>query len=338
MQNFNGSASNKISQPNILFYMESCKTCSVFINTAQQYNILKHFKMVCIDNQKEKFKAQGLKKVPTIIIPSMNKQYEGNECIKWIEDMRKINSKNNFIPQDELIIPDVSLFTSNSNNQSGKFNQSNIPNIPNIPNMINLNPNQVNGKNSNISINTQVSELSNQLNQLASQINNEVGNKNKNQFEVNKNNTIKRNTLAVTQPPLSNNFKQRLGEQNNTNINNQNNQYSGSKSVPIVKPINQLFGFLQSEMSGFSDGYAYISIDNPLPKSFLPPDKDMEIYTAPEGDKIDRRKQDDMIKSYETERNDEKNHFSQAINELNTRIAMGDSSVIPKWLGSNPNL
>ena len=91
-------------------------------------------------------------------------------------------------------------------------------------------------------------------------------------------------------------------------------------------------------MTGFSDGYAYINIDNPLPKSFLPPDKDMEIYTAPEGDKIDRRKQDDMIKSYETERNDEKNQFSQTINELNSRIAMGDSSVMPKWLGSNPNL
>jgi site-specific DNA-adenine methylase len=66
--------------------------------------------------------------------------------------------------------------------------------------------------------------------------------------------------------------------------------------------------------------------------------KDMEIYTAPEGDKIDRRKQDDMIKSYETERNDEKNQFYQTINELNSRIAMGDSSVMPKWLGSNSNL
>ncbi len=91
-------------------------------------------------------------------------------------------------------------------------------------------------------------------------------------------------------------------------------------------------------MSGFSDGYAYISIDNPLPKSFLPPDKDMEIYTAPEGDKIDRRKQDELIKTFEMERINERNKFSQAIQELNNRVAMGDINAIPKWLGSNPDL
>lgn len=296
--------------------------------------------MICIDGQTDKFKAQGLKKVPTIIIPSINKQFEGYDCIKWLEDMKRINSTNNFIPQDELIVPDVSLFMSGSNNQSGKFNGPNLsqPNLsqPNIP--ISNNNNQLNNKNlnQNISLNTQMNELSNQLNQLSSQINNSSNDKSKNQFEVNKNNTVKRSTLSVAQPPLSNNFKQRQGNQNmiNPNLNSNSNSNSG----PSVKPINQLFGFLQNEMSGFSDGYAYISIDNPLPKSFLPPDKDMEIYTAPEGEKIDRRKQDEIIKTYELERTNEKNQFAQEIHELNSRIAMGDLSAMPKWLGSNPNL
>jgi hypothetical protein len=225
------------------------------------------------------------------------------------------------------------------------MNQPNM-NQPNMnqPNMIQPNMNQPNSKNSNTSLNTKVLELSNQLNQLnqlTSHIDMDSNNKNnnKNQFEVNKNNTIKRNKLTVIQPPLSNNFKQKQGDQINTNINNQHsNSNSNSNSGPSVKPINQLFGFLQNEMSGFSDGYAYINIDNPLPKSFLPPDKDMEIYTAPEGEKIDKRKQEEIIKIFESERTNEKNYFTQAINELNSKIAMGDISAMPKWLGSNPNL
>ena len=95
---------------------------------------------------------------------------------------------------------------------------------------------------------------------------------------------------------------------------------------------------MQSEMSGFSDGYAYISIDNPLPKSFLPPDKDMEIYTAPEGDKINRKKQDEMLKNIEMLRDDDKNKFIQSIDDIKQKIAMGDVSSMPKWFGSNQNL
>ena len=45
-------------------------------------------------------------------------------------------------------------------------------------------------------------------------------------------------------------------------------------------------------MSGCSDSYAYLLVDNPLPKSFLPPDKDLQIYTAPEGSKLDKKTQE----------------------------------------------
>lgn len=304
-----------VPQLNILFYMQSCKTCMVFINTAKQYNILRHFKMVCIDGQTEKYTAQGLKKVPTIIIPSMNKQFEGNDCIRWLEEIKKINSMNNFM-QDELVIPDNNFFNSNSQ----KYVKPQILPIPQNPQM-----------NSNISINNKVSELSNQLNQLASQINNDSSSgKTKNQFEVNKNNTVKRNNLSITQPPLIN---------NTTNMCMNNNMGSNSASSgPSVRPIKQFFGFLQNEMSGFSDGYAYVDMDNPLPKSFLPPDKDMEIYTAPEGDKIDYRKQQEFVKKYEIERNNDQEQFTQTINELTQRITMGDKTITPKWYSSNENL
>ncbi len=94
-----------MTQLNLLFYMEGCKTCNFFINTAHKANMLKNFKMICIDGQKDKFKTQGLKKVPTIIIPSINKQFEGSDCLKWLDEMIKLSStNNNFIMRNEELL------------------------------------------------------------------------------------------------------------------------------------------------------------------------------------------------------------------------------------------
>jgi hypothetical protein len=317
------------SQPNLLFYMEGCKTCNFFITTAHKANILRNFKMICIDGQKDKFKAQGLKKVPTIIIPSINKQFDGSDCLKWLEDIIKSSSRNNNfgMQNEELIIPDIGIVSNQPNqpNQQMHSNHSNKnifpPNPPNQPN----------------SMNNHVSNLTNKISQLSTQLNNnQMNQQNSNQFAVPNTNIIKRNTLNPVQPPLNKNN----GNKNGVNIKqmpNTNNQNS-SQTQPTVKPINQLFGYLQNEMSGFSDGYAYISVDNPLPKSFLPPDKDMEIYTAPEGDKINKKKQEQMMQLAEMERTNEKEQMKNTIDEMNRRIAMGEHNLMPKWVGTNKDL
>ena len=263
-----------MSQQNILFYMESCKTCSVFINVAHRSNMLKYFKMVCIDGKIDVFKTKGLKIVPTIIIPSINKQFEGSECLKWLEDMIKNNNNNNI---------------NNINN----MNNIHIPDIGIVPNS------------------------SNHLN---------------NNFKVpTSSNLVKRNNLSITEPPIinNNNLRKNINNINTINTNTTTNNIS-------VKPINQLFGFLQTEMSGFSDGYAYVNIDNPLPQSYLPPDKDLEIYTAPEGDKINRRKQDEMITNISTQRENDKNDYVKHIDTVKQQIIMGQEQ--PKWYNNNNNI
>ncbi len=316
------------SQPNLLFYMEGCKTCNFFISTAHKANILKNFKMICIDGQKDKFKAQGLKKVPTIIIPSIGKQFDGSDCLKWLDDMIKLSSRNNNLgmQNEELYIPDVGV-VSNHPTHTPNLTNSNYQIPPSQANMYkNYNQN---------STNDQISQLSNKISQLSTQINNSNLPKPPNQFEVPKTNIIKRTTFNPVQPPMNTHGK-------NINPVPLNNQYPNTNNMnnqqPTVKPINQLFGYLQNEMSGLSDGYAYVNVDNPLPKSFLPPDKDMEIYTAPEGDKIDKKKQDQMIQLAEMERKNEKEFFKNHIEEINKRIAMGDTNLMPKWIGSNKDL
>ncbi len=342
MSEYHEKNNKQLSQPNLLFYMEGCKTCNVFITGAHQANILKNFKMICIDGQKDKFKAQGLKRVPTIIIPSINKQFDGNDCIKWLEDMIKLSSRNNNVgmQNEELYIPDVGIVSTHPThpNHTTKLTQPTHPTHSNNQNYP-IPPSQASMYNNyNNSTNHQISQLSNQISQLSTQINNSIP-KPPNQFEVPKTNIIKRTTFNPVQPPLNSNGKNiNLIPLNNQNPNMNNNMNNNTNNQPMVRPINQLFGYLQNEMSGLSDGYAYVNVDNPLPKSFLPPDKDMEIYTAPEGDKIDKKRQDQMIQLAEMERKNEKDFFKNQIDEVNKKIAMGDKNLMPKWIGSNKDL
>jgi hypothetical protein len=315
-----------MAQQNLLFYMEGCKTCNFFITSAHKANILKNFKMICIDGQKDKFKAQGLKKVPTIIIPSIHKQFEGSDCLKWLDEMIKLSSTNNNwqMKNEELYIPDVGIVS----NQQTNYNTTRPPQPPPQP--------------THNMMNHQISQLSSQISQLSTQMSQPNKPNQPNQFEVQKTNIVKRTGLNPVQPPNSINSSGKnikiMGQNpNQSNQYNQQNQQSQS-NIPSVRPVNQLFGYLQNEMSGFSDGYAYISVDNPLPKSFLPPDKDMEIYTAPEGDKVDKKKQEQLIKLAEMERNNEKEQYKNSIDEINRRIAMGEHNLLPKWVGANKDL
>ena len=82
---------------------------------------------------------------------------------------------------------------------------------------------------------------------------------------------------------------------------------SNNTPTPTVKK--QPIGYLKDEMEGFSDPFAYLATDNPLPKSFITCDKDNEIYTAPEGPKIDDKKQQDLIRKLERDRDNDKTDF-----------------------------
>ena len=149
--------------------------------------------------------------------------------------------------------------------------------------------------------------------------------KQNNQFQVSNTNILKRNTLtSITPPQLSaNNIKQRIIKQEFKDMQESTNLNNGPtvKSINQTSPSTQLFGFLENEMTGFSDSYAYLLVDNPLPKSFLPPDKDLQIYTAPEGEKLDKKKQDMIMKSIEFARENDKMKFTENIeNTLQDKI------------------
>jgi hypothetical protein len=221
------------NSPNLLFYSKKCKTCGIFINTCHNNNVLKFFKLICIDDNIESFSSKGLKVVPTLIIQGHSKSIEGKNVFLWLEQLlNQVKNKNNFIQNDELPYDNKSQI---SNSNILKRNKEELFNVP----VINKNINQNNQNNEN----------------------------------------------------------------NKNNQNNHNNQQISTTGPQVKKSP---FGYLKDEMDGFSDSFAYLLSDNPLPKSFTSIDKEQAIYTAPEGDKIDKRTQDLLIKSLENNRANDK--------------------------------
>ena len=146
-------------------------------------------------------------------------------------------------------------------------------------------------------------------NNESSKINNQplatnIVKRNKEEPVITNNSNVKNNNIKV-------NKNIEIAQNNNNNQNN-NNQTQTSTNTSNGPTVNKSpFGYLKDEMDGFSDSFAYLMSDNPLPKSFTSVDKEQAIYTAPEGNKLDRRTQEMLIKTLETERVNENNQIEK---------------------------
>jgi hypothetical protein len=140
-------------------------------------------------------------------------------------------------------------------------------------------------------------------------------NSSNNSNSSNYNTNVVKRTIVAPPPIIKTNENKKQVEPDKKII---NGVEINTNTNPIIK--NQPFGFLQEELSGFSDTFAYLNFDNPLPKSFLPCDKDLEIYTAPEGNKLDKRNQDMLIKNMEMIRDNDKNNFIKQIEQEHNNL------------------
>ena len=197
-----------MNQPvNILFYSKQCKSCNIFINQCHKNNILKYFKLVCVDERINEFKEKGIKIVPTIYKQGHGKPLEGKDAFMWLE-------------------------TIINNNVDGERVGGGVSGTKNVGG-----------------------------------------------------NIVKRNINNTNSGTISNEGT---------------NPSTSGKGGPVVKSV--LDGYLQEEMNGFSDTYALLLNDDPLPKTFATHNTEQEIYTAPEGPKIDWRTQKNLIRNLEMQR------------------------------------
>ena len=76
---------------NTLFYSTKCKTCNFLIQLLQKEKLLKYFKLICVDNKKNKLPA-FIEAVPTMIVRQINKPLVAEETFRWVETYKKMNS------------------------------------------------------------------------------------------------------------------------------------------------------------------------------------------------------------------------------------------------------
>ena len=297
--------------PNILFFSKKCKTCNLFITMCQQNKILKYFQMIDVDDKIKELSEKGLKVVPTIIIKGLSKPIEGKIVFTWLESIISMNTNKRIDTSGDQYLPETEIYQVNQVNQGNQGNQVNQVNQVNQGNQVN----QVNQGN-------QVNQVR-QLNQVQS---NPISNPISGAGTINSNNNIvKRNIVA---PPPIIGIKQDNQDKNVINktpaIKMVNGVEVKNNNGPSVK--SQPFGFLQDEMAGFSDSFAYLMSDNALPKAFLPYDKDLQIYTAPEGDALDKKQQDLLMKNIEMIRDNDKSSFIKSMETEHQKILVAESN------------
>lgn len=73
--------------PNIFFYRSNSQECASVMNILRSENMLQHFKCVCIDNRPTDIPS------PVIVIPSMKKQFVGDEVFMWLRSIKVARSQ-----------------------------------------------------------------------------------------------------------------------------------------------------------------------------------------------------------------------------------------------------
>lgn len=100
---------------NILFYSMRCETCSKLFTILQNENLLSYFKLVCVDQDIEKY-SRMIVVVPTMIIKGINKQLGPQECFEWVQQIKFIKQKQIMDVNKKIIQQNV---TNNPNMKKG---------------------------------------------------------------------------------------------------------------------------------------------------------------------------------------------------------------------------
>lgn len=81
---------------NILFYSSKCSTCELFMKHCKNNDVLKHFKLICIEESVGKLPS-SLKVVPSILVKGQ--LIEGKQTFEWLKGLLefKKSSKSNFV-------------------------------------------------------------------------------------------------------------------------------------------------------------------------------------------------------------------------------------------------
>lgn len=133
-----------MDKPNLLFYSNTNKKCIELLKFMKSKNIDKNFKIVCVDNNNSNT-VKKITTIPTMIIPSLNKVFTGNEVYLFIvsitrneerekreeredkrEEKRDDNKRDN--ETNKTIDKETKVKTKDDNNETIETNNTNNSN------------------------------------------------------------------------------------------------------------------------------------------------------------------------------------------------------------------
>jgi len=112
---------------NILFYSNKCKFCKQIIHLINEIDELRSFKLICIDENSEKFPY--IQRVPTLLIAEYKKPIVGINAFNWINSKNQFNKSTNNInlqPNSNLNSKLNTLLNDNINDKLQGKNKVNV--------------------------------------------------------------------------------------------------------------------------------------------------------------------------------------------------------------------
>jgi len=102
---------------NILYYSRVSKLCLDIIKMLDNYNLLNHFMLKCIDDMKQL--PASLTRVPTLIIHGINKPLVANEAVAWFNENRPFLQKQNSEFNDKKLLYNMTKNMYDTNGPKG---------------------------------------------------------------------------------------------------------------------------------------------------------------------------------------------------------------------------
>lgn len=107
-----------MSNINIIYYSKKCSTCFKLMKLLESEHLLKYFRLLCVDDKLDVLPPQ-ITVVPTMIVSSINKPLNAEQCFKWVDAM--INFRDNKLVKKPEVNDVNGVSDLEFNNFSDKF-------------------------------------------------------------------------------------------------------------------------------------------------------------------------------------------------------------------------
>ena len=90
----------------VVFYSNKCQHCLKLVTLMKNMDMVQHFNFICVDNNNNI--PNNIKKVPTLIVPDLNRPIEGKKAFEWVKNNKYFyRNTNNIYDAKHITNPNI---------------------------------------------------------------------------------------------------------------------------------------------------------------------------------------------------------------------------------------